>query len=452
MGGLQGGVNKIMIKGPTGIVLSVIIVLVALSACSKESNPAVPGAPEEDVITIVDRNAVVRIGLLSFTPQKHLYVSSTVGSFKCFLGVSIDPFEEAISGEIMKFTGEEDTLEFTPPGADESSELDIKKVRIELSDANAGGHLLVGPGKKSMRPYRGTLTLILEGENVLAVNTLPLEDYLLGVVPAEMDPSWPEEALLTQALVSRTYAIFNINRYDGRGFDLSDDDRSQRYGGVSVESPETTEVVLDTVNKIITFEDRLAVVVFHNETSGQTAGNLDIWPHSGDIPYLAGTSEIMGVMDFSDGGHYNEWSNSATFDELREALNGDGETFVGEYLSSITVLGKSDNGRVQTVDILGEKNPVVDAMTFISVLNRRIEEDFAPSNQFIITLENDGYRFTGSGKGHGVGLNQWGTFQRASNTQGYEFILQQYFQGTEISEIPTTGIEVVHNPKLDTIR
>ncbi|MCX6644925.1 MAG: SpoIID/LytB domain-containing protein [bacterium] len=442
-----------MKKGITGILFVAIAIVLAVSSCSKDSNPALPGAPEQDVITLVDRNAEIRVGLLSFTPQKNIFISSTTGSsFKCYLGDTLAPFVEEISGNIIKFTGQEEKIEYSLTGSDDSIELNGKTVRIEPSEGNQGGYLMVGPGKNSIRAYRGRLTLILEGKNILVVNTLPLEEYLLGVVPAEMDPSWPEEALITQAIVSRTYAIFNLKRYDGRGFDIADDQRSQRYGGISVETAKTTEVVQNSVNKIITFNSRLASVVFHAESGGQTASNLDVWPHSGDIPYLAGTSDALGVMDFSAGGHYDSWSNLASFEDLRAALNQDGETFVGSYLSSITVLGRSENGRVQSIDILGEKNPVVSAMTFINVLNQRIREDFIPSNQFTISFENGSYRFSGSGKGHGVGLSQWGTYVRASNDQGYEFIIQQYFPGTEISEIPTEGIEVVHNSGIDMIR
>ena len=441
-----------MIPGKIGIILISIVVVLAIASCSKDSNPTLPGAPERDVITIIDRNATIRVGLVSFTPQKNIFISATSGSYKCFDGNTLEPFVEEISGNILKFTGQEDNIEYTPAGSEDVIELGAKTIRIEPSESNQAGYLMVGPGKNSIRPYRGTLTLILEGKNLLVVNTLPLEDYLLGVVPAEMDPLWPEEALITQAIISRTYAIFNMKRYDGRGFDVADDERNQRYGGVSVESAKTTEVVQNTINQIITFEGRLATVAFHAESGGHTASNLDVWPHSGDISYLTGTSDMLGVMDFSEGGQYEDWSNRASFEDLRLALNGDGETFVGDYLSSITVLGKSDNGRVQSVDILGEKNPVVSAMTFINVLNHRLREDFVPSNLFTITLDNDGYRFTGSGKGHGVGLSQWGTFVRASNSQAHEFIIEQYFPGTEISEIPTEGIQVVHNTRIDMIR
>ncbi len=428
------------------------ILAVMICTCSKETNPAVPGAPEEDVITIVDRNPLIRVGLLSFTPQKHLYISVSRGTFKCYVGESLQPFTDAISGDILKFTGTEETIELTPPGDDTARDLSNEVVRIEPDRSVENAFVMIGTNRSNLRSYRGKMRLVLEGKTLLAINELPLEEYLLGVVPAEMDPEWPEEALKAQAVASRSYAIFNLKRYDGRGFDLADDERSQEYGGVDVETDASANAVMETTNQILTYENRLAVIVFHEESGGQTASNLDVWPHSGEIPYLAGVSDVIGFTDFSSGGRYDSWSSWAGFEELRTALNLDGETFTGEYLSCITILGRGENGRVQTVDIIGEKNSVVSGMTFIQVLNRRIEEDFAPSNLFKIKLEGEGYRFTGSGKGHGVGMSQWGAYQRASNQQTYEFILSHYFPGCEIIEIPLGGIEVAHNTRIDTIR
>jgi len=433
-------------------IAGLLVLVTALGGCSKDTNPAVPPAPERDVISVAERNPLVRIGLVSFTPQKHLYVSITRGTFNCYVDDSLQSFASGIAGDIHKFTGEEETIEFTPAGSSESSELGNKVVRIEPADGVENGRIMVGPSKSALRPYRGIIRLILEGKNILAVDEVPLEEYLLGVVPAEMNLEWPDEALKAQAVVSRTYALFNLKRYDGRGFDLADDERSQKYGGYSVESEATTNAVIDTTNQVVTYEERLAVVVFHAESAGQTAGNLDVWPHSGEVPYLAGVSDVVARTDFSAGGRYAQWSSRADFSQLRDALNLDGQTFVGGYLSCITVLGRSESGRVQTVDIIGEKNPVVPAMTFIHALNRRLGGDFLPSNLFTISVEDHGYRFTGSGKGHGVGMSQWGAYQRALNNQGYEFIIGQYFPGCVVSEIPLAGIEVVHNSRIDTIR
>jgi stage II sporulation protein D len=433
-------------------ILIIASLLAILAACSKDTNPAVPGAPENDVISVVERNPMIRVGLVSFTPQKHLFVSISRGTYKCYVGESLQSFADGIAGDILEFTGAEDTIEFTPSGSDESRELANTIVRIEPAEGVENGHIYIGTSRTDLRAYRGTIRLILEGKNLLAVNNVALEDYLLGVVPAEMNPDWPVEALRAQAAASRSYVLFNLDRYDGRGFDVADDSRSQRYGGVDVETESTTNAVIDTTNMVVKYEDKLAVVVFHYDSGGRTASNLDIWPASGEIPYLAGVEDAMGVTNFSEGSPYASWSSRASFTTLRDALNLDGKTFVGDYLSSITILGESEDGRVETIDLIGEKNPVVRAMTFIGVLNRRLDPNFTPSNLFKIRLEGNGYRFSGSGKGHGVGMSQWGAYQRALSQQGYEFILGQYFPGTEVGEIPIGGIEVVHNPRIDTIQ
>jgi stage II sporulation protein D len=439
-----------------------------LSACAKGANPSVPGAPEGDVTSTVMRDQTIRVGLLSFTPQKHLFISISRGSFNCYVGDSLQEFTTGVAGNVLEFTGGDDAIELgsgseseqsstsrpeiIPPANADKKNPGNKIIRIESAGGVENGNIEIGPSRGQLRAYRGKIRLILEGKNILAVNEVPLEDYLLGVVPAEMDPTWPVEALKAQAVASRTYALFQLARYGTRGFDVADDERSQRYGGVSVETDTTTRAATQTTNEVVTYEGKLACVVFHKESGGHTASNLDVWPHSGNVPYLVGVSDVLGVMDFSKGGQYKEWSSSATFDQLREVLNRDGETYVGDYFSSISVLGMSETGRLQTLDLQGRKERLVPAMDLAHVLNRNIHEDFLPSNLYKITVENGGYTFTGSGKGHGVGMSQWGAHERALGDQGYKFILTQYFPGTEVTEIPLDGLEAVHNTHIDQIR
>lgn len=433
--------------------LSILLLLTitTVSGCSKESNPAVPPAPEGDVVSVLERNPMMKIGLLSFTPQKNLYVSITRGKYNVYSGESVQEFAEGYSGDIMKFTGDEETIKFTDAGSEEAKELDVTLVRIEPDDRSENSYIEIGPGRKSLRPYRGTFRFILEGKNILAVNEVQLEEYLYGVVPAEMDPSWPEEALKAQAVASRTYALFQKDRYKNRGFFIADDERSQEYGGVAVETDRTTNIVVDTMHEVVTFQDRLACVVFHVESGGKTAGNLAVWPNSGDIPYLSSVQDKLEYVDYSEGGNYREWSSRIGIEELRVALNSDGETFAGEYLSSISILGISEDGRVQAIDIDGEKNPVVPVMAFIDAVNHRLGEDFLPSNRFDLHMESGEYVFSGTGKGHGVGMSQWGAYKRALNDQDYKTILETYYPGCEIKQIPDEGIEVVHNIHIDTI-
>jgi stage II sporulation protein D len=432
-----------------------VLLLLVLTACSKDSNPAVPGAPRGDVLSRIEKNPTIKVGLLSFTPQKRLFVSISRGEFKCYVAESLQDFQTGYAGQIFEFAANDETIEIKGgfgSGADEENSRPANRiVRIEPVGGVENGHIMIGPDKEHLRSYRGILRLTFEGKNILAVNELPLEDYLLGVVPAEMDPTWPEDALKAQAVASRTYALFNLNRYGNRGFDIADDHRSQLYGGVDVETDVTTRDVVQTVDEVVTFNNQLACAVFHEESGGHTASNLDVWPDSGSVQYLEGIADTLGVVDFSSDGQYKEWSSTATFDQLKEAFNRDGLTYVGDYLSAISILGLSENGRIQMVDLLGWRNPIVGGIDMCRILNLSLGEDFLPSNMFTIAVAPGGYTFTGSGKGHGVGMSQWGAHQRALADQTYIYILTQYFPGTEVKPIPFDGIEVVHNTFIDLI-
>ena len=301
--------------------LFMAILLMALLSCTKDSNPAVPPAPVGDITSTITRNPSIRIGLLSFTPQKHLFVTITRGSFNCFIGdASQQILAAGRAGEVLEFTGADTSIDVgsgQTSVAEGGNQLNNKILRIEPDAGIENGSIEVGPTKSTLRAYRGKFRLLLEGKDLIAVNEVQLEDYLLGVVPAEMDPSWPAEALKAQAVASRTYALFNLGRYATRGFDLADDERSQLYGGISVESDTTTKAVVETTNEVVTIDNKLACVVFHRESGGQTASNLDVWPHSGDVKYLEGVSDKLGVTDFSANGRYSQWSSTATFDQLK---------------------------------------------------------------------------------------------------------------------------------------
>jgi stage II sporulation protein D len=134
------------------------------------------------------------------------------------------------------------------------------------------------------KPYRGTVTLHVEGRNVLAVNELGLEPYLYGVVPHEMPAGWHPEALKAQAVAARTYAL--ISRRGGRPFDVFADVRSQVYSGIAAEDPRTTAAIDATVGEVLRFGSALASTFFFSTSGGRTAAIQDVWPGSTPQPYL----------------------------------------------------------------------------------------------------------------------------------------------------------------------
>ncbi|NLV30123.1 MAG: SpoIID/LytB domain-containing protein [Acidobacteria bacterium] len=138
------------------------------------------------------------------------------------------------------------------------------------------------------KPYRGALDVIPEGGGRMTlVNQLGLEEYLFGVVPAEMNPAtYPEPAALAaQAVAARTYALKNMGRYRSQGFDLTDDTRTQVYGGVNGEREMTSDIVRETAGIAIYHQDGLIDAMFMSTCGGRTEDASLVYG-SAPVPYL----------------------------------------------------------------------------------------------------------------------------------------------------------------------
>ena len=135
------------------------------------------------------------------------------------------------------------------------------------------------------RSYRGDFLLTKNG----LLNVLKLEDYLRGVLPAEVGSKWPAEALRVQAIISRTYALRQSLNRAARGYDVTDTVSDQVYRGAGVETSRTNQAVQSTEGEIIVYGKELAFTPFHSDSGGHTANNADVWGKV--LPYLGGVRE-----------------------------------------------------------------------------------------------------------------------------------------------------------------
>jgi stage II sporulation protein D len=120
--------------------------------------------------------------------------------------------------------------------------------------------------------YRGVLELRGGGAGIIAVNRVPLEEYLLGVVPCELGPDrFPLlEALKAQAVAARTYALKHVGRHRGEGFDLCDTPHCQVYGGAGREKPLSSEAVRQTWGLAAFYQGNLAETLYTSTCGGRT--------------------------------------------------------------------------------------------------------------------------------------------------------------------------------------
>ena len=158
----------------------------------------------------------------------------------------------------------------------------------------AGGPLTLG------RPYRGSILVDLVDGKLRAVNIVGLEDYLDGVVPAEMSPSWPPAALEAQAVAARSYAL--ATRLVGAPYDEYADSRSQTYLGISAETPATTAAVVATSRQVLMYAGKVATTFFFASSGGETASINEAWGVT-PLPYLISVPDPYDVLSpFHDWG------------------------------------------------------------------------------------------------------------------------------------------------------
>lgn len=110
--------------------------------------------------------------------------------------------------------------------------------------------------------YRGMLTLVNIGSELLAINSLDLEEYLYSVVGAEMPATWNSEALKSQAIAARSYALAHIENPISAWYDLGDDEVYQVYKGVETEAPSTYAAVVDTDGQVLAQDGRTLTALY----------------------------------------------------------------------------------------------------------------------------------------------------------------------------------------------
>ncbi|HEX8250016.1 MAG TPA: SpoIID/LytB domain-containing protein [Pyrinomonadaceae bacterium] len=142
------------------------------------------------------------------------------------------------------------------------------------------------PVKLNGKAYRGKIEVFVNARGSLTVvNVVPLEDYLLGVVPNELGlPSM--EAQKAQAVAARTYAVANINQFGAQGFDLLPTIRSQVYDGFSSESRMGTQAVMETRGIVGTYKGKPINALYTSTCGGRTENSENIFEFN--EPYLRG--------------------------------------------------------------------------------------------------------------------------------------------------------------------
>lgn len=271
-------------------------------------------------------------------------------------------------------------------------------------------------GKK----YRGTFIADVKDGYIYLINRVSLDEYLYGVLPSEVSPSWPEEILKAQAVAARSFALYGRMNSKTDLYDLDSDVSSQVYKGVSVEAANTNKAIEDTENEVLSKDGKVIQAFFHSNSGGRTASSEEVW--GGKLDYLRSVNDPYCTK----GAHY-KWQLIITREKL-SALLAKNKLKTGE-LYDIKIIERTESDRVKIMKIYGSNGTAeVKGKDFRAYAGN----DALKSTNFTVEFNGGEFTFNGLGWGHGVGLSQEGGRGMADEGRSYKDILNHYYSGVEI--------------------
>lgn len=276
------------------------------------------------------------------------------------------------------------------------------------------------------REFKGGIQILKEKneKNFLVVNFIELEEYVKGVLYHEISHHWPMEAIKAQAIVSRTFALYQREVNRNKAYDVTADIYSQIYGGKTSERYRTNTAVKETQDRILVYKGKPFLTFFSAACAGHTEAASNLWDI--DIEPLKGRE----CRFCSDAPHFR-WSIDMPLTEIKDSLNKSG-LGITEDIKNITVISRNKSGRVDQIKIyFGENDLSISAKDFRNAIGPNIIR----STNFDIQINGNLAYLEGFGWGHGVGLCQWGAYFMAKKGYKYDEILKYYYPGAAISLI-----------------
>jgi len=364
---------------------------------------------------------------------------------------------------------------------------------IKIIPAGNTKVIVVVNGQKYL--YRGNIEINIDKEyrKLNIINIIGIEEYLYGVLKKEISPRWPAEALKAQAVAARTFAIFNMNKYIDKGYNICASTNSQAYGGVNHEDPLTNRAIDETRGMIIAYKGKLINAVYHSDSGGYTEDSENVW--GSFLPYLR---SVKSKFEEKVSPPNHTWTCSIDEKDLTKKLQKQG--YKVNSVVSIEPVKKSEAGRISELVFIIDNNEVINmkandfrsligadlirsTLFNIKVIGKEIniakdtedkkeiedKEEQGESMKEILEQKKDWtikellelmmkrkeerekekaekipeveivksntpltFIFSGSGNGHGVGMSQWGAYGMALQGSSYQDILKYYYQGINI--------------------
>ncbi len=326
--------------------------------------------------------------------------------------------------------------------------------------------------RQETQVFRGALRLVVDADKIIAINELPIEQYLESVISSEMNACSSIELLKAHAVISRSWLLSQkknredsnerkegsffsfirkedelirwYDREDHTLFDVCADDHCQRYQGITrATRPSVAEAIKATRGQVLIYGNELCDARFSKCCGGKTEEFQYCWADT-PKPYLKSIDDpfcntkdtkilrqVLNDYDQETPDFYR-WTVDYSQRELTELVNSKLKLDLGDIVDLIP-LDRGKSGRIWRLQIVGTKRSFTIGKEL--EIRRALSETHLLSSAFDVEKKGDHFILKGKGWGHGVGLCQIGAAVMGEQGYNYEQILLYYYRGAEIKKV-----------------
>jgi SpoIID/LytB domain protein len=260
-----------------------------------------------------------------------------------------------------------------------------------------------------------------------AIENVALEEYVARVLGGEAARNSAPAALEALAITIRTFALANRGRHQAAGFDLCDLTHCQVLGRPM---PAMERAASATAGRVLLYRGSPAPVHYTGSCGGHTERAAIAWPGAADRAFLPAQPDDACAGEPA-------WSSELSVSDLMRALAG--ARFKGDRLRDIRIAGRQPSGRVTSLQLDGLTPDEIAATDFRTLIGRTLGWQHVRSTAFDVERTATGFRLSGRGAGHGVGLCVIGSARRAARGESADAILAHYFPGLTVRGIGGTA-------------
>ncbi|MCP4295405.1 MAG: SpoIID/LytB domain-containing protein [Proteobacteria bacterium] len=270
------------------------------------------------------------------------------------------------------------------------------------------------------RKYKGIIEIKPTIKGLHVINHILTEEYLEGVLNAEISTKWNIEVVKAQSIIARTFALFKRNERSNLSWHITSGLRDQVYQGMNVSDYRGNQAILATKGIVVTYNGRLAQTFYHSNCGGMTEDPAYLWNFS--YPYLS-----IKEVPFGQDDPKFFWNTYLPDQDLQHVLMKAGIS-IGK-VKEVIISEKTRSDRAYKMIFRGETGS---GTLLAADFRKYFGYTQFQSLLFDVIRTPKGFKFKGRGNGHGVGMCQWAAKEMADNGFTYDEILFFFYDNINL--------------------